>query len=328
MNQNPESKNTTKNLTQMAAMVAITVFFGFVGNLIPIVDVMSYFIIPVPIVIIMMRINPSAGVKVAVASSLLLLILVPFPMSIGIVARFVIIGLSMGYAFYHRYSGLKTLTIGTGAAALSIAVYFAMALWVMGINPIEEMFTMMMTMVETTRDTLLLVGQDAAMVETIIASYTEVLDFIPLILPIILVGASMTMSAFNFLIVKGLLKRFKIEVAKFPRLLDFYIPKKGAYLAIGFMLVAMVLNDFLISNESVYTFYLNVLTAVGVLFTLGGIITCYEFLRSRRFSKGFTLVVIIVLMMTPLGTLFLYVGIFDSLMDLRHKNKPKTQREE
>lgn len=311
----------TSALVEGAMMTAITVVLALVSAYIPIIEMVAFFVIPIPMIVLILRRNMKLGILATAASSILIFILVTPTLAVSTVLRLTVIGLSMGYCLYRKMKPAMTLMVGTVASLISTVLMIVLSLALMQVNPITEILAMLTESVNTTLNMIDNMAGNMAQMASLKASYESMLKMLPLIIPIAIVLSSVFSAVVNYFFVQKILKRFRIKVEPLPSVAGIMIPRPFAYALVGLLLLSLFAGETILGNDILYRIYLNVSYGLMFLFIVDGIAVLYFFMKRAHWKTAVSVVLIVVILMSPLSSFLMYAGLIDVFWDFRKLKK-------
>ncbi len=299
-------------------LTALTVVLCLAGIYVPFIGGVLKFIWPVPIAVLILRHGLRAGIMATVVSGLLLLMLTGPVNVLVTLAGFGLIGIVLGYTLRLKLAAPQVILWCAVGSAVSIIASLYLAGFLIGVDPIDAMIEAQTMAIEQirpwTEQLASQSGQQAAQMEQMLEQMPSLMR---MILPSVIVVAAVFSSFINFLVARWVLKRMGSEVVSLPAFAEWRFPKWCVYmylLGLGLSLFGDYTGvDFL------RPLGINLLTAFGYLFLVGGVALATFFFKQSKVSRNIKigLGVFIFVFFAYVFQLLVYVGIFDSIFNYR-----------
>ena len=306
-------------VTEGAMLTALTVVLCLAGIYIPVIGGVLKFIWPVPIAVLVLRHGLRAGVMATVVSGLLLFMLTGPINALITMAGFGLIGVILGYTLRSNLSAPQVILWCAVGSAVSIIASLYLAGFVIGVNPIDAMIEAQQLAIEQMRPlTQQLYGADggpaAQQMEEMLAQFPQLMR---MILPAVVVVAAVFSSFMNFLVAGWVLRRMGSQVVSLPPFAMWRFPMWCVYVYLAGLGLSVV-GDFA-GVDFARPLGINLLTAFGYLFLVGGVSLAVYFFKRSHVSRSIKIGigVLIFVFFAYVFQLLVYVGIFDSIFNYR-----------
>jgi len=300
-------------------LTALTVVLCLAGIYIPVLGGILKFIWPVPIAVLVLRHGLRSGIMATVVSGLLLFMLTGPINALITMAGFGLIGVILGYTLRLKLAAPQVILWCAVGSAISIIASLYLAGFVIGVNPIDAMIEAQQLAIEQMRPLTeqLSGGQGGAGAEQLDEMMAQFPDLMRMILPAVVVVAAVFSSFMNFLVASWVLRRMGNEIVSLPPFTMWRFPMWCVYIyLVGLGL--SIAGDFA-GIDVARPIGINLLTAFGYLFLVGGVSLAAYFFKRSKVSRNIKIGigVGIFVFFTYVFQLMVYVGIFDSVFDYR-----------
>lgn len=307
-----KSYDNKKALVEAALIAAITTIFAFSTMYLPLLSVLIV-LIPVPFMILAYR----HGIKYSILS------FITFSLLIGIVTEILYAGflllifgpmaIIMGYYINKNKEPYIVVGAGAIAAILSIFVAFQFVSNISGINIIDEITIVSQEIISTQVEAL-------KNMEVDVLSADQILNYLLMIIPGILIIQSLFISIANYYLTVATLKRFNLNKVELPQFSTFRLPPN---IVLGSFII-FILSYLTTYIEGIY--HVSLITNVTLLFIflffLQGISVVSFLIKKTNIPKVVRIIVIaVILFISPLLTAISFIGLVDSVVDIRKLKK-------
>lgn len=306
------SYDNKKALVEAALIAAITTIFAFSTIYLPLLSILIV-LIPVPFMILAYR----HGIKYSILS------FITFSLLIGIVTEILYAGflllifgpmtIIMGYYISKNKEPYVVVGLGAIAAILSIFVAFQLVFSISGINIIDEIAIVSKEIISTQVEML-------KNMEVDVLSADQILNYLLMIIPVILIIQSLFISIGNYYLSLATLKRFNFNKVELPQFSTFRLPPN---IVLGSFII-FILSYLTTYIEGIY--HVSLITNVTLLFIflffLQGISVVSFLIKKTNIPKVVRIIVIgVILFIGPLLTAISFIGLVDSVVDIRKLKK-------
>ncbi|XOQ51980.1 MAG: DUF2232 domain-containing protein [Succiniclasticum sp.] len=318
------NRRSTSAMVEGAIFAAIAIVFNLLFYYVPFVGVFINLIMPLPIVICGIRNGMRYSILSTVVASAIVAMLISPVHSLFFLAVFGIMGVALGECVHRQLPMKKLFVISTAAGLVSIGLNLILALYVLGIDPVEMMFNQLDAAVPQMTQSLsgTMGAQQAAEFSS---QMSETLRLMKIILPGAMILVAPCLILLNYWLARKVMARAGVQLPGFPPAERFGFPRVVALLYILGLIGLQYLNSAGIRNW-VYTLSANVWTICSMLLVVQGLIGVYWWMKQRGKNLFWFRILVLVSMFLPIVTLAMtYVGGYDILFDPRgvhKKNKP------
>ncbi|KAB3530308.1 YybS family protein [Alkaliphilus pronyensis] len=303
-----ELNNNKKAMIEAAFIATISSFFGISVIYIPVLTILL-FLLPVPLIVLAVRQGTKYTVLALIITSLIIGILTEVVFTFFLIIIFGPVALIMGYYIKKKQEPFKTIGIGTTVSALTTFIS------ILTISAIVE-FNFADLIGETFRSVVEHQSEMFTSMNVSITSLNEIIDYLTIILPGLLIVHSMVITFINYYVSIAILRRLRFQAYKLPRFRHFKLPS-NIILGSFILFILTYLTRFVagINYEGLYE---NIKILFLFVFYLQGI-AFMRYMISKVSIPEFARVLIIVLLIiiSPLLTLISLIGLIDSVFDIR-----------
>ncbi|WP_077602764.1 YybS family protein [Oceanobacillus sojae] len=309
--------NQSKKITEGAVVIAILIAI-LVASLLPILSLITAFILPVPFIFYIKRHGVKAGLVVTVAVafiSTLLLSYIILPLVLVAAAG----GIFIGHAMYKRNTAYETLAQGTFGFIIGMLISYIFIQTLMGVNIMSEFSQIVEESVNTS----------TSMIESINPSLNEKdievlidtqIDLLQQLIPTFMVLFAFISAFITQWISYKWFNRVEKEKLYFPPFRELQFPSA----IIWVYLLALILSviDFA-EGSTMYFGAQNLLMIVGIALSLQGFSFIFYFAHIKKKSKVFPILIVILTILFPTFLLYFVriLGIIDIGFRLRSRLK-------
>ncbi|GIO23965.1 YybS family protein [Oceanobacillus sp. J11TS1] len=309
--------NQSRKITEGALMVALLIVI-LVASLLPILNVITPFVLPVPFIFYVKRHGVKAGLVMTVAAAVITILLMSlFTLPFIFVAAAG--GIFIGYAMRKKNTAYETLAQGTFGFIIGMLLSFVFIQTLLGVNLVtqfggivEESVNMSTSMIGNlnpafnSEDVQVLVDEQVNLLKQLLPTFIVIFAFI---------------SAFiTQWISYKLFNRIEKEKFYFPPFRELQFPAS----IIWIYLLALILSVIGFGEGSTLAFGAqNLLMIVGIALSLQGFSFIFYFAHMKKIPKVFPILIVIATFLFPTFLLYFIriLGIIDIGFRLRGRLK-------
>ncbi|SHM17561.1 Uncharacterized conserved protein YybS, DUF2232 family [Caldanaerovirga acetigignens] len=307
---------STKAIVEGALLSAITVILSFFSIYVPGVGLLADLVLPVPVIILGMKHGLSVSLlSVLVSGAVIAAFSGPIRAITGVLS-FGLVGMGMGWALKRKYSPFKVFAVGTGASLVSNIALFMLSLAIMGINPFLQEIEIYRESLNSAAKVYSRIGVDPETIKPALEMYGKILDLMPLLIPAMLVLASVSSSFLCFHISKMILRRLGYSMEDFPPIWQWKMPP--------YTLLLFLMGQLSVLVESYWPvgilkqIGLNLQMIFSIAFFIQGLAVLAFFLGKYNVSKVLRVFVILFLFSNPfMAQLIFLLGMIDTAFNFR-----------
>lgn len=310
--------SSTSALTQGAASAAIYLVLLLIVVYIPLINMITFFFLPLPFIVHMFRHGLKSTALVGGASLFLTLIVAPLPaLFITVVATSV--GMVMGYFYSKEKGALAPVIAGMITYLFNYLLALMMSYFIFDINLIEAMKQQTLDIIKLTEETA---GQLQLPVdEEMLALYKEFIPWIGYIFPAVMIMSSVIMAGLHHIISRPILSRLGHSIPKLPPFREWQLPKSILfYYLVSLMLVLM---GFMEEGSTLFLIVVNLHPILDLLLFIQGLSVIAYFSYTKKIGKVLPIMSVVLIILFPILTFVVrMLGIFEIGFGLKSRLKP------
>lgn len=302
-------KNQSNYLTYGSMMIALFAILLAISIYIPIISVITVFIVPLPIAWYSAKFDRRQAILVTVLSIVISYLIGGI---LGLLAGLIAapIGLIIGHSIQQEKSKLHIL-MSTGIFLLIMAaLQYIVSILVLNMNVIENLLEGLEISYKQAGSIMSSVGQ---LPEDYDERVSQALLLFRSTLPSYFIGA-MFITALVYVVINfSVLKKLKLEVPKFSKFMDFRLPK----VVLWYYLIVSIFTLFVTFEVGTfgYLLFVNALLILRVLLFLQGISLIHYYFYVQGWPKWSAIFATILAI--PLFTFTIILGVLDLGFNLR-----------
>ena len=309
----------TRALTEASIITAIAVVIIFLNTYFPMFYLIGNFVLPIPFAILYVRWNYKYSLMSIIAASLITMFLMN-PIA-GLLNGIVTgsIGFIMGYSIAHKFSYKKTIVLITVTSIISLVISNYIAIAVIDKDTVSNSINKLVT---TTKKTYEEVSKTSNLPKEQAKELNKRIDlilstdFIIKMLPMVFLGAGIISAFLTYKIAEIILGRLKMYVPRSAPFSEFYLDNIFGLGILIFLLTGLVLNYLKVQGGSFILSSIIMITAMAL--ALEGLAVVAFYLRRKfKMSKVVAGILIIIILFSPLMSIYIYLGLADMLLDFR-----------
>jgi len=307
---------STKAIVEGALLSAITVVLTFFSLYVPGLGLLADLVLPVPTIILGMKHGLKISLLSVVVSGAVIAAFSGPIRAITSVLTFGLVGMGMGWALERKYSATKIFAVGTVASLVSNIALFLLSLAVMGINPLLEEIEIYRESLNSVTEIYGRLGVSPETIQPTIEMYQSILELLPLLIPAMLILASLSSAFLSYSVSKMILGRLGYAMEDFPPFWQWRMPP---YTLLLFLLgqICILLENYW-PTGILKQIGMNVQLIFTIAFFIQGLSVLAFYLARHNVSKVLRLFILLFAFSTPLlAQILLLVGMFDTAFNFR-----------
>ncbi len=324
---NRKRRGSTTAMVEGAIFAAIAIVFNLLFYYVPFIGIFINLVMPLPIVICGIRNGLRYSIlSTVVATAIIAMVINPIH-ALFFIAVFGIMGVVLGECVHRDLPTKKLFWYSTFGGLVSIGLNLVLALYVMGINPVEMMFSQLDAAVpQMTQSVGGFMGADQA--ATFSQQMTENIRLMKLILPGAMILVAPCLVLLNYWLARKVMARTGVQLHGFPPAERWGLPFGTAILYIVSLIGLQYCTSSGIRNW-MYTASANVWAICSMLLVVQGLVGVYWWMKKHNKPMFWFRIIFIVALFVPICSLALtYVGGYDILFDPRGVRKHKNRSEQ
>lgn len=315
----------TSAMVEAGILAAIAIVMALVSMYVPVIGAFVNFLWPLPIVICGMRNGLKWSIMSLIVAGVIVSIIISPLQAFFLVAIFGLLGLILGECMRRRFSPMKLMLYGSVGAVLALVINIALSFLVLGINPVDMMFTAFHDSLTQLAEYYRESGMTEDEVQKAVAGYAEMLRMMRIIMPGAFLLSAPALAFINYIAAKKILTKLGERFEDFPPFINLQIP--------GWVLWPYAISLFAVTyfyqyNQQhwLYDVSVNVQTVCSFALVLQGIALIYWFVHKHNKPSWWAGMATVLLFLIPIfSQIMVYVGAFDIVFDFR-KIRPKRLR--
>jgi len=317
LNNNDKIKKSTVESIVVISIMALYIVYG-----IHFVPLLMLFI-PLPFVVLGVRNGIYTNIISIIASSLIVGALLGFSSAASLILIFAPLSIAINYCINNRKSGFDTILISTVAFFLSFLILISFEGTILNLNfvkQLEENFrqilAMQIDMLNEMGMTKYEILQTADLLES---TYKTIIVLIPSLMAIF----SLSVSYANLFFSSIILRKMGYGTVNLQRFSRFKLPN-NIIPGIGVMLLtAFIIKKLEIQYHEALLFNLTFL--VGFIFFIQGLAVLDFLLIKAKMRLIFRILILSLnIVFIPISSIIFFIGILDTIFDIRKIRRPKS----
>ena len=311
----------TSAMVEAGILAAIAIVMALITIYVPVIGAFVNFVWPLPIIICGIRHGLKWSVLSLIVAGILIAMIISPMQAFFLAAIFGILGLILGECMRRHLPPGTLMFYGTLGGILALVINIVLSFLVMGIDPIEMIFTSFGDSLVQVAEFQRSHGISEEDIQKSVASYQEMLRMMKIIMPAAFLLSAPIIAFVNIWAAKKVMGRLGESFEDFPsfKLIQLPWPVLGLY----FVSLAGVTYYYLNNPESwLYTMFVNIQTLCSFLLVLQGVILVYWAADHYKKPKWWANVAVTLIFFIPLmSQIMVYVGAFDFVVDFRKIRK-------
>jgi len=293
-----------------ALLAAIAVILGAFSVYLPIIgQYVLIFFCPVPIILTILRHNIKLGFSVILVAFVLMGIITGIIQAILLVILYNFVGIGIGVALKRGLAAKEIILVGSFLSLAGSIIELCLLPFIMGINPWKDTLQILDQSLQTTAGIYEKLSIDKETITKIKIQMEESIKQIKLLLPAILLAASIFYTLMVYLATQLVLIRLGYSVPPLPKFSCWKLP----WYCIWGIILGLFLS--LWSLPLIRITGINMLVSFIILYGIQGFAIIFYFFNKYNIPK--VLKVISVIILFQFLNLIALVGIIDTWFDFR-----------
>lgn len=317
-----QQRTNVRPMVEGGVLSAIAIIFAMISAYLPVIGPFINLIWPVPIILLGVRHGYKWSIMATAVAGILIAILMHPLHAVSVVVGFGLIGITIGHAFRHKFSPVKTMVWGSAASFISKIAIIGIAIAVLGTNPLNMQGEVIEKAMAQAMDFYRNMGIKEEELATMAETMKQMLGLMQMILPIGLAGAAVVDTYLNFWVAKAVLRRMGHYVEPFPPIKEWTFPRAAAYVFVG----AMAAVYFGKSQDIILLYNIGFNVYIGAMLVLGaqGLAVFYYLADKYNLSKILRAAILFLVLSNGFLTqVLIFVGIYDLMADYRKLRTPR-----
>lgn len=304
----------TRSLMESALLTGLSVVM-FIGSNLPVAGILLALLSPVPLVVLGLR-HPMRNSLMGLVVAALIVMLILGPVSaLSFVLGFGLLGVLLGRLVQKKKDAVEIMLYGSMISLTCKLLLMALLVKITGLNPLDLDVTEMQSLL----DTLLKLPSDPQTAAAMKEQWTNTLQLMPMIIPAILVMASVVDCWMSYWISGRVIKRLRgAELPKLPPFTSWRFPQSVLFAFFAAVICSYIGLQYGGTKGLLLKVGLNLRLLVSSLFIIQGLSVAAYFLKRKNVNNFVIgLMIAAVILIPMLSQLVTIVGIFDICWDLR-----------
>lgn len=274
----------TSAMVEAGILAAIAIVFAIISMYVPVVGSFVNFLWPLPIAICGMRNGLRWSIMTLIVADIAVAVLISPLHAFSLLAAFGLVGLTLGECMRREYKPFKLMLISSMACLISIGASFLIALYIMGIHPVDMMFTSLEEAARESAGYYQSMGMSETEIEAAVKSNAEMLRMMRLIMPGAFFLCAPIIAFVNYLAARKILSKLGAAFDEFPPFTHWNVP---GWLLWPYGISLLLVTYYVQYPESLmYHIAVNLQVITSVFFVLQGIALIYWWLDKNTSLNG------------------------------------------
>ncbi|WP_302291887.1 YybS family protein [Phascolarctobacterium succinatutens] len=307
----------TSAMVEAGILAAVAIVMALISMYVPVLGAFVNFVWPLPIVICGCRHGLKWSIMTLLVATVIIAMIISPINAFFLAAIFGLLGLILGECMRRHLPPMKMMLYGSVGAVIALVLNIVLSFWVLGIDPIEMMFSSFHQSLEQLTVYYREHGMSEADIKKTVDGYAEMLRMMRIIMPGAFMMCAPLMAFVNYMAAKKILTKLGESFEAFPPFTMLQVPGwiLWPYAASLFAVTYYYQHD---QASWMYTLSVNVQTVCSFVLVLQGIVLLYWFVETKQKPRWWANIGIALLFIVPIFTqIMVYVGAFDIVMDFR-----------
>lgn len=316
----------TSAMVEAGILAAIAIVMALISMYVPVLGAFVNFVWPLPIVICGCRHGLKWSVMTLLVATIIVAMIISPINAFFLAAIFGLLGLILGECMRRHLPPMKLMLYGSIGAVVALVLNIVLSFLVLGIDPIEMMFSSFHQSLEQLAVYYREHGMGEDEIKKIIDGYAEMLRMMRIIMPGAFLMCAPLMAFVNYICAKKILTKLGEAFEDFPAFTMLQVPGwvlwpyAASLLAVTYFYQTQQLDTWM------YTLSVNVQTVCSFVLVMQGIVLLYWFVNTHKKPRWWANIGLILLFAVPIfSQIMVYVGAFDIVFDFR-KIRPQRLR--
>ncbi|MBQ9698127.1 MAG: YybS family protein [Acidaminococcaceae bacterium] len=319
-------RRKTSAMVESAICAAIAIVFNLLFAYVPFMGIILNLIMPLPLVVCGMRNGLRWSIMSSVVSTILVAMTVNPIHALFYIGVYCVMGIVLGECMHRHLPAKKLLVYASIGALVSIGINMFLALYVMGIHPVDMMFQSLDDAIPQIAASFNTGGMTPEQAAAFTAQMTEMVSMIKIILPGAMLLMAPILVMINYWAARRILARTGETFPEFPPTEEWSFPPVVALVYVAALFVIQYFqND---RSHIAYTVAANVWAICSMLLLVQGLVFAYWYIKKHNKPIWwFKVLVPLSMFISLVGLLMTYVGGYDILFDARRLRSKKYEAE-
>lgn len=311
----------TSAMVEAGILAAIAIVMALISMYVPVLGAFVNFLWPLPIVICGCRHGFKWSVMTLLVATIIIAVIISPINAFFLAAIFGLLGLILGECMRRHLPPMQMMLYGSIGAVLALIINIVLSFLVLGIDPIEMIFTSFHESLNQLAAYYREHGMGEEEIKKIVDGYAEMLRMMRIIMPGAFLLCAPVMAFINYIAAKKILTKLGESFTDFPPFVKLQVPGWVLW-PYGISLLAVTYFYQTDQSSWLYTLSVNVQTVCSFVLVLQGIVLLYWFVESKGKPRWWANLATALLFVIPLfSQIIVYVGAFDMVFDFRKIRK-------
>lgn len=304
-------------MVEAGILAAVAIVMALLSTYMPVLGMFLTFIWSLPIIICGMRNGIKWGIMCLLVSGAIISMVINPLHAVFLATIFGLLGVIIGECMRRHLPPMKLMLFASSGAVLSLIINVALSFIVLGINPVEMVFTTfddsLMKAAEFYRES----GMNEADIEKSVSGMKNMFSMMRVIMPAAFLVTAPILAFINYIAAKKVLTRLGEHFESFP---PFTLMKVPGWFLWPYAISLVGVTWFYKYNQEtwLYPFFVNVQTFFSFAFVLQGIVILYWFTDHYKKPRWWANIGTCLIFFVPVfSQIILYTGAFDVIFDFR-----------
>jgi uncharacterized protein YybS (DUF2232 family) len=319
----------TSALVEAAIFAAIAIIFNLVFYYIPFLTVFVNLVMPLPIAICGQRHGFKWSLLSLIVASALTAMLINPLQGLFYLGVYGVLALILGYCLFKKISPVKSVLLSSIGALIGYGANIAIAIYLMGINPITTFFNGLDNAMPQITAFLNGAGMSPEGSLKAQSDFAQSVSMMKIIMPGAMLMYAPIISFINYVASRKIILRMGQYVEGFPDFLHWNMPKVVVPLYFIAFFAISYLNQHGLKESHWFLLSANVWAITSILLLIQAFAVIYWFIKMRGYPRILLYVAGFLVCIMPMFSLILtYVGAYDLLFNFRKIPKNKAAKTE
>lgn len=311
----------TSAMVEAGILAAVAIVMALISMYVPVLGAFINFLWPLPIVICGCRHGFKWSVMTLLVATVITAMIISPINAFFLAAIFGLLGLILGECMRRHLPPMQMMLYGSIGAVLALIINIVLSFVVLGIDPIEMIFTSFHESLGQLAAYYREHGMSEEEIKKIVDGYAEMLRMMRVIMPGAFLLCAPIMAFVNYIAAKKILTKLGESFTDFPPFVKLQVPGWVLW-PYGISLLAVTYFYQTDQSSWLYTLSVNVQTVCSFVLVLQGIVLLYWFVESKGKPRWWANLATALLFIIPLfSQIIVYVGAFDMVFDFRKIRK-------
>ncbi|MDO4921004.1 MAG: YybS family protein [Phascolarctobacterium sp.] len=311
----------TSAMVEAGILAAVAIVMALISMYVPVLGAFVNFLWPLPIVICGCRHGFKWSVMTLLVATIIIAMVISPINAFFLAAIFGLLGLILGECMRRHLPPMQMMLYGSIGAVLALIINIVLSFLVLGIDPIEMIFTSFHESLGQLAAYYREHGMGEEEIKKIVDGYAEMLRMMRVIMPGAFLLCAPIMAFVNYIAAKKILTKLGESFTDFPPFVKLQAPGWVLW-PYGISLLAVTYFYQTDQSSWLYTLSVNVQTVCSFVLVLQGVVLLYWFVESKGKPRWWANLATALLFVIPLfSQIIVYVGAFDMVFDFRKIRK-------